>query len=207
MNYFAIFWVQGIVKCSRRRDYWVPNEKNSGITGNAFIKSTMAMKKWLLIDRCLQANLEFISKFINSISKLHWDVSAKVTFDDDLDLWKGKRGMRVYLPRKADRTGQLSWKAVDDKRYCWHMFFVADTPCPDDETTSTFYLKMLEKILPPGPYQITVDAGLLGSLENARYLLQQERLFIMSVASNKSKNLWDFLKTDLNLHHWKAIGI
>jgi hypothetical protein len=92
LNYWAIFWVQGIVKCSRRADYWTPPSENQGMTFNELIASIMAFSKWKKIDRCLQADLKFISEYVNQISKKHWRVGKKLSFDDDLDLWKGKRG-------------------------------------------------------------------------------------------------------------------
>jgi hypothetical protein len=206
LNYWVIFWIQGIVKCSRREDYWVFPQQNQGMTFNELIASTMPLTKWKKIDRCLQAKLKFISDHVNETSKKYWNVGKKVSFDDDLDLWKGKRGYRVYLPRKADRTGQLSWKVVDEQRYCWHTVFIADTPCPQNQSAAGWYLKQLDQSLPNGPYQITIDAGLLGSFKNADYLLSQGRDFIMSVASNKGKAVWKYLKKDLNLHHWRDLG-
>lgn len=112
INYWVIFWHQGLVRCSRRQDYWIPVEQNQGLTFNQFIASTMPYSKWKKIDRALQADLEFIEKYVNETSKKHWNLYKKVSIDDDLDLWKGKGGMKSYISRKADKTGQISWKVL-----------------------------------------------------------------------------------------------
>ena len=97
------------------------------------------------------------------------------------------------------------------------MFYEVDLPRPNEDIpVAEFYLKELERQLPPGkddnafltfqgPYCCIMDAGTLGDYKNAKWLAENGRKFIISCASNRPSLLWLFLKQNLELHHWKSI--
>src|SRR5262245_14560493 len=94
--------------------------------GNEFVKFTMEIKRWLLIDRCLQVQLSTVVDYFNLLSKQMWNLYPTLSIDDDLDLWKGKSGWKKHIQRKANKTGQISWKIVDKKRWIWYLFWESD---------------------------------------------------------------------------------
>lgn len=57
INYWSIFWSMGLIKFGKKRKYWESQDKYKGLTGNKFVSNTMSYHKWILIDRCMQADL------------------------------------------------------------------------------------------------------------------------------------------------------
>ena len=47
----------GLVKFGKKRRYWESANTHEGLTGNRFVSTTMSYHKWILIDRCMQAEL------------------------------------------------------------------------------------------------------------------------------------------------------
>ena len=76
----------------------------------------MELRKFRLIHRNLQAKLPKVDHYSNTISKKMWVPYAYIAFDDDLDLWKGS-GPKKKVQKKAAKTGQMNWKAVDEHKY------------------------------------------------------------------------------------------
>ncbi|KYQ88834.1 hypothetical protein DLAC_11821 [Tieghemostelium lacteum] len=52
-------------------------------------------------------------------------------------------------------------------------------------------LKRVEAAVPEGPFCFVIDAGILGSFENAKYLDSKDRFYIISVSSTRIKNTLD----------------
>jgi hypothetical protein len=154
----------GLVRLSCKRWYWSAPDNTDGLFGVSFFRCTMGYRMWTAIDRCLQAELPVLSTLVNSRIKQLWtpypdkndiifitDIIVHVAIDDDLDSWKGKRGRKKHLNKKADGTGQPNWKIVDSAHYCYHMFYEVDFPRGENDLpVAEFYLQELEKQLPPG---------------------------------------------------------
>jgi hypothetical protein len=149
----------------------------------------------------LQINLVTLRDYVNQVSKENWNPYPDLCIDDDLDRWKG-RGRKKYLKKKADRTGIASWKCVDSRSYCYHMEFewhcnkdtCQDSISKGDLPFGQAMLQHMEQQLPSDePYLLTIDAGNLGSVQNALYLQEHGRRYLISVAKNRGKYLWDGL--------------
>jgi len=68
------------------------------------------------------------------------------------------------------------------------------------------YCQLLEKEIPGGSFELVIDAGMLGSYENAVYLANQGRKFIISCRSDCPSPLWQYFQPKLKLHDWKYIA-
>ena len=162
VNYWCLFFAMGIVRLSNKRWYWTQQDATDGLLGVKFFKETMGYRMWCAIDRCIQADLSTVSTMINRHIKILWtpfpglnvnysNSLSDIAIDDDLDSWKGKGGRKKHINKKADGTGQANWKIVDSSRYCYHMFYEVDlVRSANDPPVAEFYLKELEKQLPPG---------------------------------------------------------
>jgi len=60
---------------------------------------------------------------------------------------------------------------------------------------------LLDDELPDGPFLIVIDAGMLGSYANAKYLSEKDRRFIISVKGSRFSTLWKRLH-----RHCKELG-
>ena len=171
IDYWAIFWTMGLVRLGKKRRYWETSKINKGIYGNSFISNVMGYHKWLLLDRCMQANLEWIQAYFEKKMNELYIPFSNLSVDDDLDLWTGKYGKKKHNPKKADGTGIASWKIADEKKIIIYMFWENDTkPENSDIKLCEYWLQLCERKIPAGPYLFVIDAGTLGCLENALYL-------------------------------------
>jgi len=207
INYWCLFWAMGIIRLSNRQWYWNFWENTQGLIGNDFFKSTMGYRLWSTIDRCIQANLKIISTMITEHNKQNWIPFPNVCFDDDLDLWKGKGGRKKHLNKKADGTGQANWKIVDEKKYCYFIFYEVDLDTSSiNIPVGEYYFQILLQQLPNEPYCCVIDAGILGSWENVIRLTEQHKYFIVSCKKDRPSPLWTFLQKDIKLYQWKWIS-
>ena len=143
-----------------------------------------------------------------------------LSVDDDLDLWTGRFGRKKYNPKKADGTGLASWKIVDVKRICVHIFWedemhpsrIASNENNNQNGTifqksAEMWMKLCEEKIPQGSYTFVIDAGTLKCLQNAEYLQQHNRKFIMSCAMNRPTYLWQVLHAEkIQLNNWKCVS-
>lgn len=88
------FLVHGISKIWK---YWEPVGK--GLYANKFISNTMGYHKWILIDQCMQADLEWMQIYFEKIMLQLYIPYSELSVDDDLDLWTGKFGKKKHNQR------------------------------------------------------------------------------------------------------------
>jgi len=117
LDYIAIRFAWGLVPYRQRRDPWRVVTSHVGLFGNQFFRETLAYNKWELIDRWLNADLDTLVGLLNSTLRRNWTPFQTVCFDDDVTRWTGKGGAKVKIQKKADPTGLLSWRIVDDHYY------------------------------------------------------------------------------------------
>jgi hypothetical protein len=139
---------------------------------------------------------------------MYWNPGPSISAYDNLNGWKGNFGKKKIISGKADKTGQISWEAVDSTLFTYHIQWEYEIRKQPGEIgkISEKRLKLLEESCPPGPYLFYIDAGEFGSLENAKYLASKGRKFIMCVKGNWSKFLWETLHKDLEPQQWRSIS-
>jgi len=50
----------------------------------------MGQMKYRMIDRILQAELDWVASYVDKISKTYWNPYDDLSIDDDLDCWQGR---------------------------------------------------------------------------------------------------------------------
>ncbi|KYQ90639.1 hypothetical protein DLAC_09271 [Tieghemostelium lacteum] len=112
------------------------------------------------------------------------------SLDDDLYKWTSRGDTKKHLP---DGIGNILWKLADENKYIYHIEIenYVRINLKHNEDLNRVILQKVEQSVPRGPYCFVIDAGLLGSTENAQYLLSKNRFFIVSVGANRIKNTLD----------------
>ncbi|EGC33232.1 hypothetical protein DICPUDRAFT_154718 [Dictyostelium purpureum] len=127
---------------------------------------------------------------------------GEFSFDDDLFKWTGKGGLKKRIPGKADRVGNILWKLADSNNYIYHfeIEYLVDkikkkekisTPIGEEILNRT--VKILNEIssIKNRPFTcMIIDAGLLGSIQNMKTLSKNNYFFIISVASNRTGDVF-----------------
>ncbi|KAM9968961.1 hypothetical protein ACTFIW_000367 [Dictyostelium discoideum] len=133
--------------------------------------------------------LEWLIVFVNFLFKSLYSPGLVFSFDDDLYKWMGKGGLKKYLAGKADTVGNILWKLCDHNKFIYH--FEVEHFCklflPPNKMLNTYILEHMERCVPKGPYCFVIDAGILGSFDNALLLNKKQRYFIISSSVNRLK--------------------
>ena len=61
----------------------------------------MGRDRWKIINRCLQADLNWIENFCNKFWKDHWVPFPAISIDDDKEKWTGRGGHKSKNIKKA----------------------------------------------------------------------------------------------------------
>lgn len=111
--------------------------------------------------------------YINIKAKNTWNPFPKLVIDDELDLWSGRGGEKIYNPKKADVNGLCSWNLVDSSRFCFK--FIYTRSIPRVENRSNWLAEYFVSSLPgyqsiignqTFPFQLTCDADLMSDFKN-----------------------------------------
>ncbi|KAM9974620.1 hypothetical protein ACTFIW_008078 [Dictyostelium discoideum] len=167
-------------------------------------------------------NYDLIYQYVNELLKKHYLPSYEFSFDDDLYGWNGIGGSKKRVPGKADKVGNILWKLVDSKKYIYHfeIEYVVSKKIKEARSKSTQAqathiddeqyksvgnqilksalnkLEEIPEILNRKYNCIIIDAGYLGGLENVKFLSSRGYYFIVSIASNRTGSVFNFLKSD-----------
>jgi hypothetical protein len=119
----------------------------------------------------------------------------------------GKGGDKVHISTKSDKTGKIAWEFVDDYNYPFNWEFIrANKKKWNKGEFGSYFLDILMKPVPPGPFTVAIDAGQLVDLKNYMALHKSGRLAIVSVPKNKHSWLWSYLDNELNLYDSVCVG-
>lgn len=74
----------------------------------------------------------------------------------NVELWKGKFGQHRVLNKNADKCGHVDWEAVDDSRFIYALIWEYEVKLKEGDVDSITHkrLKVLDKLVPDGPYPI-----------------------------------------------------
>jgi hypothetical protein len=205
LKYKAVFWSMGLVKFVNKKWYWNRVGETNGLCGNQFIKSLLGRTRFEIIDRCLQSNLDYIRQYCAQKCQENWNPYTNLSCDDQLFLWEGKGGNKVHLPYKADKNGMLAWMLVDEHIFPYNWKFVrAHSGEWKKGEFGKFFLKLLTKGLPSGPFTFYIDAGALGDYKCFEWLTKSGRKAVISISKNKMQWLWKYMDNELNLHDFNS---
>lgn len=199
--YISIFLFAGIVRCTDMKDLLKPrmyfphfNKKLSYFRFRA-IDRLIHLKGFATretIDGVLTVKKTDFTWFIDyalGAIKKYYKPGTNISCDDDLYKWMGKGGLKKRIPGKADRVGNILWKVADSNKYIYHFIvehLMAERCKIDGKILNEEILRDAENSLQRDKtHCFIIDAGLLGSMKNCIYLEKQNRMFLVSIASNK----------------------
>ncbi len=208
-NFITLFLAAGIVQCRKYVQYWEESSSSCGLLGNQFFKDTMGQNKFHKMNRLWHANIDFIVRLHNDMSKIRRYPTEDLSIDDDKYKWTGRGGLKKKNDKKTDKTGIDSYKIVDRSGYCFGMFFEDTHEVKEykkEMSTHQALMKYADDLTPPGAYRIYIDAGLLSGIDNAEMLAESGRKFVIMMPSNKNSDVNEFLQQNLKKHQWKIIN-
>ena len=210
LNYFALRYASVAVAYKHIKMAWKTTNTNENLFGNRFFQETMGVDMFLLIGRALQANLSFLVDKFNETSKKYWNMYPNISADDDLDR-SSSQGEKIHNIKKADVDGVPSMKLADSFYYCFHLIWNHQFKLPDANPMKlkfgAWMLRQLESTIPNNyPYIFWIDAGCLGTYENAVYLANQGRRFGISCKSSAYSALFKHLHQNMNQWEWKWVS-
>jgi hypothetical protein len=193
-----------LVRMNNSKNYW-KNDQN-GIFGNKFIQSTLSKNKYHNINRNIHIDINKAVLKLESISKMYWRPYWVLAIDDDAWKWTGRGGLKKKNDKKECKTGITSWKVVDEKGFVYCMSFEDGEEFKKfqknkNEPFGISMLQYLDSKIPKGNYTFIIDAGALGGPQNAKYLSQEGRQYIISCSQSRVNDIFTkYFHQILQLH-------
>lgn len=209
MNFLGLYFAQGVVRYRKRAFYWTISKMSlGGLLGNDFFKRVMTYRRYINLDRFISIRSSWLTEEFNRLSAENWIPGTLLSLDDNVELWKGRFGQHKAIMRKADKVGHVTWEATDEYKFVVAMIweYHIRPAAGDTVSISQKRFRRLVDLLPDGPYKLFIDAGDFGSLQNALYLVEKKKQFIMSISNSKSAYLFKYLQQYLQPHQWKSIS-
>eukprot|EP01133_Synstelium_polycarpum_P018564 gene18564-22212_t len=140
---------------------------------------------------------------VNKHIKRFYAPGNSLSSDDDLFKWKGKGGGKKQVDGKADDKGIMDWKVADDSHYISHLIheYIIKPKVVNEKghpKLNNLILKdILDNMLAVGrastrgtQYNFSIDAGMLGSVENAMTLAGHKQYFIIMTTRQNGFNVF-----------------
>eukprot|EP01132_Coremiostelium_polycephalum_P012170 gene12170-14884_t len=205
-KYLVIFFIFGLYGESNIKDLW--NNQDPILNS---LEGVFPFQKWKYIHRCIHVRnffgdnrdqnessdensgdeRELYGSESNrdeplSIDEKYYGPTLVFSLDDDSS---GKGGSKNFLHSEADRIDNILWKLADENKYIYHFEVEKNIKrnLLPHEILNEKILRNVEKNIPKGPFSIIINAGIMGSFENALFLHKNNRRYIVSVSSDRIK--------------------
>ncbi len=206
-TYWTVIDAMGLVQYQNSWAPWQEKSTYRGLLGNDWFKKTISGTRWHKLNRILHADMNTVIDMMNSRRRSLWTSYPHINFDDDMEGFKGYGGQKEKNDRKASGTGLRSYKAVDEKMFCLLHLWASDSRLKKPLGTNLW--KRLNNALPPNiPYCLSADAGPLGAVYHADYLIHKGRKVLFSFTPNRDGwdgDLIDFIQSDLDMFDYHVL--
>eukprot|EP01080_Neovahlkampfia_damariscottae_P007602 gene7602-11925_t len=172
----------------KSENYW--KHDSTGIFGNEFIQRILSKKKYHFINHHLHIHFEKAEEKFHHLSKDYWIPFLILGLDN----------------KKEYKTGINSWKIVDEKGFVFCLVFEDSKIYKNFKEENFPMMRAVDKIVPFGAYTYIIEACKSGGLDNASYLVEKKRKFIISCSATHPKELWKlFFHTFVLLKETKVV--